>query len=92
MSDQCTIFNDDHTKLKYQLIWGQTTNIKFLNFLLVGKYNKDIDTIAYKQKEVFFCALIMIATKITATYKHFQMCFFPESKDSYCFPCLGRYI
>lgn len=49
---------------KYQSIWSQATNIKFLIFfLLVRKWNKDTDTIAYKicLKKHFFFFLVCVS-------------------------------
>ena len=58
-SDQCIIFNGYHTKQIQKSIWGQATNIKILIFfLLVRKWDKDADTIAYKiclKKHIFVC-------------------------------------
>ena len=74
---------------KYQSIWSQATNIQFLIFfLLVRKWNKDTDTIAYKiclKKHFFFfwCVLVMTALKIKTIFKLFQKHFFSEPKYSY---------
>lgn len=74
-------------KHKSQSTWGQAKNIKFLIFfLLVRKWNKDTDTVAYELKNkttLFWCVLVMTALKIRAIFKLSKNHFFSEPKDSY---------